>query len=61
VNPLSSKSFLEDKETEAKPKTTIDEEGYEWSSDEEETEKSKRRRERKGKFEADKFEEVPKE
>jgi len=61
VNPLSSKTFLEDKEPEAKPNKNVDEEGYEWSSDEEETEKTKRRRERKGKFEADKFEEVPKE
>jgi len=59
VNPLSSKTFLEDKEPEASK--NVDEEGYEWSSDEEETEKSKRRRDRKGKFEADKFEEVPKE
>jgi len=59
VNPLSSKSFLEDKK---EPKKTVDEDGYEWSSDEEEEDgKVKRRRDRKsGKFEKDQFEEVPK-
>jgi len=61
VNPLANKSFKEDVEN--KEDKTVDRDGYEWSSDEEVDEdgKKKVKKQKKGKFETDKFEEVPQE